>query len=153
MQSIADVMAKKEQQYGKTFIPKNDQPASDYDELWEKAMDVVDSLTSDAYQALEKGIDKAITDGIISDRALADRNTVSSKIIANVSDLKYWGWLKQGTSGSLNRTSLMLTNKIHGFECELVIYEGADKFVAWYALFNPQRNIVYKRSLEKKAPF
>lgn len=153
MQSIADVIAKKEQQYGKTFIPKNDQPASDYDELWEKAMDVVDSLTDNAYQALEKGIDKAISDKAISESELESRGAISSKIINNISDLKYWGWLKQGMSGSLNRTSLVLTKKIHGFECELVIYESADKFVAWYALFNNQKNKVYRRDIGNKAPF
>lgn len=153
MQTIADVIKNKEGQYGTYTPPAVVTNKSTIDERWEKAKAVVDGLTDNPSEALSKAIDAAINDGIINDPDLEARGANSDKKIENVSNLKYWGYLKTDQSGSCQRTSMTLNRKIHGFECELVIYEGVDKFVAWYALFNPHKNVVYQRKLEKKAPF
>lgn len=153
MQTISAVLAQKENQYGKSFVQPKNIPVTDQDQLWEQAKRIVDGLTEDYSQALAKGIDRCIADGIISEPELEARGAISSKTIKTISDLKYWRWLKQAPSGALERTSLLIPKKIHGFELELVIYEGKEKSVAWYALFNNKKNIVYKRELDKKAPF
>lgn len=153
MQTIADVIAAKEAQYGKYTPPSKIITVTDEDERWEKAKAVVDGLIDNPTEALAKAIDAAIKDGIISDPELEARGAKSDKIIENVSNLKHWGYLKDDMSGTSRRTSMMFTRKIHGFECELVMYENTERFVGWYALFNPKKNVVYRRMLEKKAPF
>lgn len=153
MQTISNVLAQKEQQYGRSYVPPKNTVVTDEDKLWEQAKRIVDGLTSDYSEALAKGIDRAVSDGIVSEPELEAREAKSDKAIKTISDLKYWGWLKQNPSGAMNRTSLLVPKKVHGFELELVIYEGKDKTVAWYALFNNKKNVVYKRNLEMKAPF
>lgn len=153
MQTISSVLAQKEQQYGRSYVPPKNTVVTDEDKLWEQAKRIVDGLTSDYSEALAKGIDRAVSDGIVTEPELEAREAKSDKAIKTISDLKYWGWLKQNPSGAMNRTSLLVPKKVHGFELELVIYEGKDKTVAWYALFNNKKNTVYKRDLEMKAPF
>jgi len=153
MQTISSVLAQKEQQYGRSYVPPKNTVVTDEDKLWEQAKRIVDGLTSDYSEALAKGIDRAVSDGIVTESELEAREAKSDKAIKTISDLKYWGWLKQNPSGAMNRTSLLVPKKVHGFELELVIYEGKDKTVAWYALFNNKKNTVYKRGLEMKAPF
>jgi len=116
MQTISSVLAQKEQQYGRSYVPPKNTVVTDEDKLWEQAKRIVDGLTSDYSEALAKGIDRAVSDGIVTESELEAREAKSDKAIKTISDLKYWGWLKQNPSGAMNRTSLLVPKKVHGFE-------------------------------------
>lgn len=143
MQTISQVIKDKEKQYGLSFIPteKTSVPEQEYDLAWDVAKTIVDGLTSDPNEALAKVIDSAIKTGIISEPELESRGAKSSKIITTISDLKYWGYLKNGSD------SIKALFRVKGFECELIMHFGKNP-IAFYVIFNNERQVCYQRIID-----
>lgn len=142
MQTINQVIKAKEKQYGLSFVPTGrlSAPAEEYDLSWDVAKTIIDGLTNDPNEALAKIIDSAIKDGTISEPELESRGAKSSKIITTISDLRYWGYLRN-TNDTVTAT---FHKKIKGFECQLIMRFGKNP-QAWYVLFNHSKNVAYQR--------
>ena len=144
--AIIDVLDSKANQYGLTLVPKSVEMPRDQD--WIKAVGIVKMMPNRWEQVIASEIDSAIRDGIISDPELEARDAKSDKIIRNISDLKHHMYLKTSEWNKVRRTSLIFhKNILNRFPLEIVAYERDSGVTAFYALYNNQAGLIYKRDL------
>ena len=142
-----DIIASKERQYGKgvTNLIEPSKKTAPVDMFWDSAKNHVDSMSTNFEGTLSSWIELWIKKGVFTVEAYEEREH-SQKKISTITDLKYWGVLKEDS----RRMSLDAPFRVfEKYPLELVIYskKNGDTLMAWLAVFNTAGNSMYRRAV------